>query len=102
LAQKLNVPLNEYKFFLENHPKLDPLATKQEGIFAAGMANGPKDIQNTVIEAEGAAMKAVNFVLAKKWETAFSEKIVTRTESMKTEVSKAEIVAIKVKKSYPT
>ena len=66
LAQKLKVPLNEYKFILESHPKLDPLATKREGIFAAGMATGPKDIQTTVSEAEGAAMKAVNFVSAKK------------------------------------
>ncbi len=95
LAQKLNVPLNEYKFFLENHPKLDPLATKQEGIFAAGMANGPKDIQTTVIEAEGAAIKAVNFVLAKKCKKAFAEETATRPEAMKTEVSEAEVVEIK-------
>ncbi len=66
LAQRLKIPLNEYKFILESHPKLDPLATKKEGIFAAGMATGPKDIQTTVSEAEGAAMKAVNFVSAKK------------------------------------
>ncbi len=65
LAQKLKVPLNEYKFILESHPKLDPLATKREGIFAAGMATGPKDIQTTVSEAEGAAIKAINFVRAK-------------------------------------
>ncbi len=66
LAQKLKVPLSEYKFFLESHPKLDPLATKREGIFAAGMATGPKDIQTAVSEAEGTAIKAVNFVRAKK------------------------------------
>jgi heterodisulfide reductase subunit A len=65
LAKKLSVPLDEYKFILERHLKLDPLATQREGIFAAGMATGPKDIQTTVSEAEGAAIKAINYVRTK-------------------------------------
>jgi heterodisulfide reductase subunit A len=38
------------------------MATKRDGIFAAGVVMGPKDIQSTTAEAEGAAMKAVNFL----------------------------------------
>ncbi|MGD2201023.1 MAG: 4Fe-4S binding protein [Candidatus Bathyarchaeota archaeon] len=62
LAETLRVPVDEDQFILERHPKLDPVATKRDGIFAAGMVVGPKDIQSTTAEAEGAAMKAVNFL----------------------------------------
>ncbi|MCD6263468.1 4Fe-4S binding protein [Candidatus Bathyarchaeota archaeon] len=62
LSEMLKVPLDENKFVLESHPKLDPLATKREGVYACGMASGPKDIQTTVAEAEGAAVKAIEFL----------------------------------------
>ncbi|MFC1803459.1 hydrogenase iron-sulfur subunit [Thermoproteota archaeon] len=62
LAESLRVPADEDQFVLERHPKLDPMSTKREGIFAAGTVIGPKDIQSTTAEAEGAAMKVVNFL----------------------------------------
>ncbi len=62
LAEMLKVPVDEDQFVLERHPKLDPMATKRDGIFAAGAVVGPKDIQSTTAEAEGAAMKVVNFL----------------------------------------
>jgi len=62
LAESLRVPADEDKFVLERHPKLDPVSTKRDGIFAAGTVIGPKDIQSTTAEAEGAAMKVVNFL----------------------------------------
>lgn len=62
LAEFLRVPADEDKFVLERHPKLDPLSTKRDGIYAAGTVIGPKDIQSTTAEAEGAAMKVVNFL----------------------------------------
>jgi len=62
LAESLRVPADEDQFILERHPKLDPMSTKRDGIFAAGMVIGPKDIQSTTAEAEGAAMKVVNFL----------------------------------------
>jgi heterodisulfide reductase subunit A len=62
LAESLRVPADEDKFILERHPKLDPMSTKRDGIFAAGTVIGPKDIQSTTAEAEGAAMKVVNFL----------------------------------------
>jgi heterodisulfide reductase subunit A len=62
LAEMLRVPVDEDQFVLERHPKLDPMATKRDGIFAAGTVVGPKDIQTTTAEAEGAAMKVVNFL----------------------------------------
>jgi len=62
LAEMLRVPVDEDQFVLERHPKLDPMSTKRDGIFAAGTVVGPKDIQSTTAEAEGAAMKVVNFL----------------------------------------
>ena len=62
LAESLRVPADEDKFILERHPKLDPMSTKRDGIYAAGTVIGPKDIQSTTAEAEGAAMKVVNFL----------------------------------------
>jgi heterodisulfide reductase subunit A len=44
-------------FFLERHPKLDPVATSTDGIFIAGCAQGPKDIPDTVAQASAAAAR---------------------------------------------
>jgi heterodisulfide reductase subunit A len=62
LAEMLRIPIDEDKYILEKHPKLDPMATKRDGIYAAGVVIGPKDIQSTTSEAEGAAIKALNFL----------------------------------------
>ena len=42
-------------FFLEQHPKLAPVATPTDGIFIAGTCQGPKDIPDTVAQASAAA-----------------------------------------------
>jgi heterodisulfide reductase subunit A len=46
-------------FFLEKHPKLDPVATTTEGIFIAGCCQGPKDIPDTVAQASAAAARVL-------------------------------------------
>lgn len=43
-------------WFIEKHPKLDPVATMTEGIFIAGCVQGPKDIPSSV--SQGAASAA--------------------------------------------
>jgi heterodisulfide reductase subunit A len=52
-------------FFLEAHPKLRPMDTFTGGIFIAGCCQGPKDIQDTVSMASGAAARAAD-ILSKK------------------------------------
>jgi heterodisulfide reductase subunit A len=44
-------------FFLERHPKLDPVATSTDGVFIAGCAQGPKDIPDSVAQAGAAAAR---------------------------------------------
>ncbi|MEW6400135.1 MAG: 4Fe-4S binding protein, partial [Bacillota bacterium] len=46
-------------FFLERHPKLDPVATMTDGVFIAGCCQGPKDIPDTVAQASAAAARAL-------------------------------------------
>lgn len=46
-------------FFLERHPKLDPIATMNDGIYIAGCAQGPKDIPQTVAQAQAAAARVL-------------------------------------------
>jgi heterodisulfide reductase subunit A2 len=45
-------------FFLEEHPKLEPVSTATAGVFLAGTCQGPKDIPDTVAQAKAAASMA--------------------------------------------
>jgi heterodisulfide reductase subunit A len=49
-------------FFLERHPKLDPVASMNEGVFIAGCAQGPKDIPQSVAQASAAAARALAMI----------------------------------------
>ena len=49
-------------FFLEKHPKLDPVATMTDGIFIAGCCQSPKDIPDTVAQASAAAARALAMI----------------------------------------
>jgi heterodisulfide reductase subunit A len=46
-------------FFLEEHPKLEPVSTPTSGVFLAGACQAPKDIPDTVAQAKGAAAEAI-------------------------------------------
>src|SRR4030042_5831293 len=49
-------------FFLERHVKLDPVATPTEGVFIAGCCEGPRDIPDTVAQAEATAAKTLSLI----------------------------------------
>jgi len=49
-------------FYLEKHPKLDPVATSTDGIYIAGCCQGPKDIPDTVAQASAAAARILAFI----------------------------------------
>lgn len=63
LAAKLGIGVGEDGFFEVAHPKLRPAETNVKGIFVAGCASGPKDIQDSVASAGLAAAKAAQLVL---------------------------------------
>ncbi len=58
LAAMLKVPLNAEQFFLEAHMKLRPVEFATEGIFLAGMAHGPKFIEESIAQAAAAVSRA--------------------------------------------
>ena len=47
-------------FIKSVNPKLSPVLTDMEGVFTAGVAAGPKDIVDTIVEAGAAAMEIAN------------------------------------------
>jgi heterodisulfide reductase subunit A-like polyferredoxin len=57
LKKMLGLESSSDKFYAEA-PGLDPILTRQEGIFLAGCCQGPKDIPDTVAQASGAAALA--------------------------------------------
>ncbi|MBN2229584.1 MAG: CoB--CoM heterodisulfide reductase iron-sulfur subunit A family protein [Candidatus Thorarchaeota archaeon] len=59
IAHILNLSVSADGFLLEAHPKLRPVDSFNDGIFVAGMAQGPKDIPDTVAQAKAAAAGAM-------------------------------------------
>jgi heterodisulfide reductase subunit A len=49
-------------FFIERHPKLDPVATMTEGIYIAGACQGPKDIPDSVAQGAAAAARVASLI----------------------------------------
>ncbi len=62
IRQVLKLSCSADGWFAERHPKLAPVATNTEGIFIAGCAQGPKDIPETVAQAQAAAGEALSLI----------------------------------------
>jgi heterodisulfide reductase subunit A len=62
MAQIFGVKQNKYHFIEVPHDALDPVATSVPGIFVAGAAAGPKDLDDSISMAGTAAIKAAGLV----------------------------------------
>jgi heterodisulfide reductase subunit A len=62
MARLFNISRSADGFFLERHPKLDPVATTTDGVFVVGCAQGPKDIPDTVAQASAAAARVLALI----------------------------------------
>jgi heterodisulfide reductase subunit A len=62
LARILSLSRKADGFFLEKHPKLDPVATTTDGVFVVGCCQSPKDIPDTVAQASAAAARALALI----------------------------------------
>jgi heterodisulfide reductase subunit A2 len=62
LQEMLGLQLNPDGFYLEAHPKLQPVDAATRGIFYAGCAEGPKDIKESVTQGTAAAARAVRLM----------------------------------------
>ncbi len=57
IARIVNISQDRDGWFIESHPKLEPVATTTDGIFIAGTCVAPKDIPDTVAQARAAAAR---------------------------------------------
>jgi len=62
LATRLRAPIDLDGFFLEAHVKLRPVDFASDGLFLAGMAHYPKLIDETIVQAQAAAARAMTIV----------------------------------------
>jgi heterodisulfide reductase subunit A len=63
LAEVLDIPRDESGFFAEENPNLAPVSSARDGIFLAGCAQGPKDIQASVADGQAAAGKILSSLI---------------------------------------
>jgi len=59
VAHRFGISCSTNGWFIEKHPKLDPVSTMTEGIFIAGCAQGPKDIPASVAQGAAAAARVL-------------------------------------------
>ena len=58
VARICGLSLSNDGFFMEEHPKLEPVSTPTSGVFLAGACQGPKDITDSVGQGKAAASEA--------------------------------------------
>ena len=66
VAKKFGISCSSNGFFIEKHPKLDPISTLTEGIFIAGACQGPKDIPASVTQGAAAAARVLGRIQSKE------------------------------------
>ncbi len=62
VAHTFGIGCSEAGFFTEKHPKLDPVATMTDGVFIAGVCQGPKDIPDSVSQGAAAAARVLTLI----------------------------------------
>ena len=62
IARKFNISTGADGWFIEAHPKLAPVSTTTEGVFLAGVCQGPKDIPDTVAQGMAAAAHSIRLL----------------------------------------
>lgn len=66
LAEMVNIPLDETGFYKEAHEMLNPIATPIEGVYTAGCALGPKNIPESIVQAQAIAGKVISSLIPGK------------------------------------
>src|SRR4030043_501447 len=62
LARMFGISCSSDGWLIERHPKLDPVATMTDGVFIAGVAQGPKDIPASVAQGAAAAARVLSII----------------------------------------
>jgi heterodisulfide reductase subunit A len=67
-GQLFGISCSSDGWYIERHPKLDPVTTMTEGVLIAGCASGPKDIPASVAQGAAAAARVLDKILQKEVE----------------------------------
>ena len=62
LGLKCGISCSMAGWYTERHPKLDPVATMTDGVFVAGVCQGPKDIPASVAQGAAAAARVQGMI----------------------------------------
>jgi heterodisulfide reductase subunit A len=65
-AKRFGLSCSADGWFIEKHPKLDPISTMTEGIYIAGCVQGPKDIPSSVAQGAAAAARVLGKIQQKE------------------------------------
>ncbi|EKD51322.1 MAG: hypothetical protein ACD_62C00285G0003 [uncultured bacterium] len=62
MSHFVGISLCGHDFFIEKHPKLDPVATTTSGVYIVGSCQGPKDIPDSVSQARAASARVLGTI----------------------------------------
>jgi heterodisulfide reductase subunit A-like polyferredoxin len=65
IARLYKLGLNDEGFFQEAHAKLRPVDFATDGVFMAGLAHGPKPVEESIAQAQAAAARAATLLASK-------------------------------------
>jgi heterodisulfide reductase subunit A len=66
VAKMFGISCSVDNWYIERHPKLDPIATMTDGIYIAGCVQGPKDIPASVAQGAAAAARVLGKIQQKE------------------------------------
>jgi heterodisulfide reductase subunit A len=66
VARLFGISCSADGWYIERHPKLDPIATMTDGVYIAGVVQGPKDIPASVAQGAAAAARALGKIQQKE------------------------------------
>jgi heterodisulfide reductase subunit A len=66
VARLFGISCSADGWYIERHPKLDPVATMTDGVYIAGVVQGPKDIPASVAQGAAAAARALGKIQQKE------------------------------------
>ena len=76
IAHAVGISMCGNEFYMEKHPKLDPVATTTDGVFIVGACQSPKDIPDSVSQAKAAAARILGTINRKTVEVEVTTAVV--------------------------
>jgi heterodisulfide reductase subunit A len=65
IARLYKLAMNDEGFFQEAHAKLRPVDFATDGVYMAGLAHGPKPVEESIAQAQAAAARAATLLASK-------------------------------------